>query len=182
MPPLLCKITLIAILATGANVLAAPVLYVGSLSGPAESPPNASTATGFAGVTIDSVAHTMAISASFSGLSSIDTAAHIHCCTTTPLTSTAGVATQVPAFSGFPLGVTAGTYEDFVFDLTQLSTYNSSFVTANGGTAAGAEAALETGVAAGRAYFNIHTMIFPGGEIRAFLVPDTLFGNGFEAM
>jgi hypothetical protein len=181
MPPLLCKITLVATLATGAHVLAAPVLYVGSLSGPAESPPNASTATGFAGVTIDSVAHTMAISASFSGLSSIDTAAHIHCCTATAFTSTAGVATQVPAFSGFPLGVTAGTYQNS-FDLTLVSTYNPSFVTANGGTAAGAEATLESGIAAGKAYFNIHTTIYPGGEIRAFLIPDKLFGNGFEAM
>jgi len=36
----------------------------------------------------------------------------------------------------------------------------------HGGTAAGAEAALVGGLAAGQAYFNIHTSPFPGGEIR----------------
>ena len=32
-------------------------------------------------------------------------------------------------------------------------------------------AALTTGAAAGKAYFNIHTLNFPGGEIRGFLAP-----------
>jgi hypothetical protein len=38
-----------------------------------------------------------------------------------------------------------------------------------GGTAAGAEAALVTGLLAGRAYLNVHTSFAPGGEIRGFL-------------
>jgi hypothetical protein len=42
-------------------------------------------------------------------------------------------------------------------------------VTANGGTTAGAEAALLAGLEAGQAYLNIHTTMFPGGEIRGFL-------------
>jgi hypothetical protein len=123
----------------------------------------------------------MAIVGSFSGLSSNDTAAHIHCCTTTPLTSTAGVATPVPAFTGFPLSVTAGAFSNS-FDLTMASTYNPAFVTANGGTAAGAESVLEAGIPAGRAYFNIHTVNNAGGEIRGFLIPDRLFGDGFEPL
>jgi hypothetical protein len=44
-------------------------------------------------------------------------------------------------------------------------------VTENGGTPAGAEAALLAGLASGSAYLNIHTTLFPGGEIRGFLQP-----------
>jgi hypothetical protein len=39
----------------------------------------------------------------------------------------------------------------------------------HGDTAAGAEAALALGLANGEAYFNIHTTVVPGGEIRGFL-------------
>ena len=46
---------------------------------------------------------------------------------------------------------------DQTFDTLSNSTYNAPFVTANGGTAAGAEAALFAGLAAGTAYLNIHT-------------------------
>jgi hypothetical protein len=66
--------------------------------------------------------------------------------------------------------VTSGTYDN-TFDVTQSSFYNPAFVTANGGTVAGAQAALFTSIAAGTAYFNIHTVNWAGGEIRGFLVP-----------
>src|SRR5262245_43392129 len=49
------------------------------------------------------------ILASFFGLTAPDTASHIHCCQTMPGTNV-GVATTVPAFAGFPLGMTQGTY------------------------------------------------------------------------
>jgi hypothetical protein len=78
------------------------------------------------------------------------------------------VATTLPSFPGFPLGVTSGTFDN-TFDLTMSSSYNPAFVTAQGGTVAGAEAALETALLAGKTYINIHTMNFPGGEIRGFL-------------
>ena len=42
-------------------------------------------------------------------------------------------------------------------------------MTANGGTPASAEAALMASIAAGTAYFNIHSTTFQGGEIRGFL-------------
>jgi hypothetical protein len=57
-----------------------------------------------------------------------------------------------------------------LFDMTQASTWNPAFITANGGTPAGAEAALVAGAAAGEAYLNIHSTNFGGGEIRGFLV------------
>jgi hypothetical protein len=66
--------------------------------------------------------------------------------------------------------VTSGTY-DQTFDMSLLSSYNPAFVTANGGTAASAEAVLFGGIAADEAYLNIHTTTFPGGEIRGLLDP-----------
>jgi len=57
------------------------------------------------------------------------------------------------------------------FDMTLASSWNPAFITANGGTPAGAEAALVAGAAAGEAYLNIHSTVVPGGEIRGFLVP-----------
>jgi hypothetical protein len=122
-----------------------------------------------ADIILDTAAHTLTISINFSGLLSPTTAAHIHCCIV-PFAGTAGVATQVPSASGFPLGVTFGTYLN-TFDTGLSSTYNPAFVTAHGGTAASAEADLAAGIASGQAYLNIHTGLFPSGEIRGFLEP-----------
>ena len=147
------------------------IMYSANLTGPNESPPNASPALGFALITIDDVGNTMEVEATFSGLLGTDTAAHIHCCTAVADTGTAGVATVTPTFTGFPLGVTSGTYDHTFVDMTLTSSgnYNPAFVTANGGTAAGAFNVLLAGMAASEAYFNIHSNVFPGGEIRGFL-------------
>jgi hypothetical protein len=158
-----------AALTSAGAAQAAINIYNATLTGPAESPPNASPGTGSATVTIDTVANTMAVSITFSDLLAGTTASHIHAATAVPLTGTAGVATQLPTFSGFPLGVTSGTYSS-TFDLLTASTYNPAFVTANGGTVAGAEAALLSALASGRSYLNIHTSQFPSGEIRGFLI------------
>ena len=127
----------------------------------------ASLGTGSATVEYDSVLHTMKVDVSFSGLTGTTTVAHIHCCIAAP--GNAGVATTTPTFTGFPSGVTSGVYSH-TFDLMLASSFNAAFVTANGGVA-GAEAALTNGLANGLAYLNIHTMQFPGGEIRGFLAP-----------
>ena len=140
--------------------------YTAALSGPAENPSNSSPGTGFTTVSLDVSTHTLHVVVSFSGLTAGTTASHIHCCTSPP--GTTGVATTVPTFPGFPLGVTAGNY-DQVLDTTQASTWNPAFITANGGTPAGAEAALAAGLGTGRAYLNVHTTAFPAGEIRGFL-------------
>jgi len=151
------------------SLFAGPITYSVIMTGPNESPANASPGTGSATIVIDSTANTLnIISDVFSGLTAPTTASHIHCCTPSPFTGTAGVATQTPSFSGFPLGVTSGTYS-MSFDMTQASTWNPAFVTAQG-SVANAEAALVAGAAAGEAYLNIHTQAFPSGEIRGFLV------------
>jgi hypothetical protein len=144
--------------------------YIANLSGPNESPANSSPGTGFAQVNYDDFAHTLQVEVTFSGLVSNTTASHIHAATTLPGTGTAGVATTTPFFTGFPIGVTSGSFSN-TLDLTLSSSYNPSYITANGGTTASAEAALVAAIAADKAYLNIHTTAFPGGEIRGFLVP-----------
>jgi len=145
---------------------AIPVTFVGNLTGANEVPPVPSSATGLATVVLDAAAQTLEINATFSGLTSNTNAAHIHCCA--PLGTNAGVATAVPAFPGFPLGVTSGTYSSVVFDLTQPTIYNPAFVMLQGGLTQ-AEAALIAGIQNGTTYLNIHTANFPAGEIRGQL-------------
>jgi hypothetical protein len=135
------------------------------------------TGTGATSITLDTVANTLRVEAVFSGLSGTTTVAHIHCCTASPGTGTANVATAVPTFPGFPAGVQAGSY-DMTFDLGAAATFNPAFVTANGDVA-GAAAALIAGLNGGVAYLNIHTMpTFTGGEIRGFptAVPEPAAG------
>jgi len=148
---------------------AIPITFVGSLTGANEVPPVPSPGTGLATVVLDSTAQTLQVNATFSGLTSITSAAHIHCCA--PLGTNAGVATTVPAFPGFPLGVTSGSFSSVVFDLTQPTIYNPAFVTLQGGTIPLAEAALIAGIENGMTYLNIHTVVNPGGEIRGQLEP-----------
>lgn len=128
----------------------------------------ATPGTGTVFVTLDQTLNTMRVQASFSGLVGTTMASHIHCCTVTPLTGNAGVATQTPSFTGFPLGVTSGTFDN-TFDMTLASSYNPAFITAFGGTVPSAFAALSAGMFAGRTYFNVHTSYAPGGEIRGYL-------------
>jgi hypothetical protein len=144
---------------------AAPLLYTADLT--AELPGVVTTGTGETAVVYDPDAQTLRVTAEFRDLVAPTTAAHIHCCVDPP--GTVGVATPVPTFPGFPLGVTLGSY-DQTFDLTLASSWNPAFVTnVGGGTLAGAEAALALGLEQGRAYLNIHSTVYPGGEIRGFL-------------
>ncbi len=159
-------VTCLLALAPALPVGAAPITFDATLSGAAENPANGSTATGIALVTIDDIAHTLEVEVWFDGLTSPNTASHIHCCISAP--GTAAVATQTPTFIGFPTGTTSGTYSQ-IFDTTLASTYRAAFITAQGGLVSAAEAALFTGIEDGLAYLNIHTTPFPGGEIRGFL-------------
>jgi hypothetical protein len=167
-------LALVALFAGSAQ--AVPITFTALLSGPAESPPNASPGIGSATVVYDDVAQTLSIDAEFSGLIGLTTAAHIHCCTAVPGDGIADVAVTTPTLPGFPERVSSGIYSALL-DLTLEASFNPAFITANGGTPAGAEAGLAAGLAAGQAYFNIHSSDFLGGEIRGFLTvpqPTTL--------
>ena len=145
------------------------VTYASALSGAAEAPANVSPGTGQATVIVDDHDFSIRVIVMFSGLLGNVTAAHIHCCTAVPGAATAGVATVTPTFTGFPSGVNAGVY-DHTFDMTAATgSWNNAFVTANGGTRGSAFSALLAGLDSGRAYLNIHSSVFGGGEIRGFL-------------
>ena len=143
--------------------------YFASLDGATEIPANTSSGVGTALFTVDLDLLTMRVQASFADLSGTTTASHIHCCTATPHANNVGVATQLPTFAAFPLGVTSGTY-DQTFDMSLASSYNPAFVTAQGDVS-NAFGALLAGMGSGNAYYNIHTTTFPGGEIRGLINP-----------
>ncbi len=137
------------------------------LLGSNENPANSSPGVGSAEIVVDTIFKTMSLDISFSGLLGNTTATHIHCCQIPP--TNAQVATQTPSFIGFPLGVTSGTYTH-EFDMSLASSYNSAFITAHGGTVDTAFADLLAGMLAGMSYLNIHSTMFPGGEIRGALI------------
>ena len=150
---------------------ATPITLTTVLSGANEIPPIATLGMGQATVIVDPDAQTLQLDVTFSGLTSNSVAAHIHCCLPSPFASmNVGVATTVPAFPGFPLGSTFGTYMSPVFDLSQSLIYNPGFVTMQGGLPQ-AETALINGLLNNETYLNIHTQNFMGGEIRGFLSP-----------
>lgn len=165
------RLLLILTLAWAGAAQAVPIVYTASLDGASENPANASPGSGTAQVTYDPLAHTLLVDVGFTDLIGTVTAAHIHCCIAPP--DNVGVASPTPTFPGFPLGVTSGSYLQS-FDLTQAVSFNAAFITANGGTPASAEAALATGLAAGQAYFNIHTTFIGAGEIRGFLATESV--------
>src|SRR5690348_7217220 len=126
------RLTAPALLATTLTLAAAaasahPVTYIGTLSNLGEPAAAASSlGTGTVNIVFDDDAFTMKVDVTFSGMSGNSTASHIHCCTALAGTGSAGVATPVPTFPGFPLGVTSGSYSQ-TFDLTQASSWNPAF-------------------------------------------------------
>ena len=156
----------LAVLMLSAVARADQLVFTTTLTGAQEVPPSGSPGIGSALVTLDTLTNLLTVNVSFAGLVSPTIASHIHCCAGPGVN--AMVATTVPTFPGFPLGVTTGTYL-MTFDLTLASTYNPAFITAHGGTVAGAQAAFIAGLTSGQTYLNIHTSMFPGGEIRGQL-------------
>ncbi|MEO6695445.1 MAG: CHRD domain-containing protein [Ignavibacteria bacterium] len=118
-----------------------------TLTGLKEVPPNPSTATGVLFGTYDDVTNVLDFDLIFNGLSAPTTAGHFHG------PAPAGVIAPVQiGFAGFPVGVTSGSYSN-TYVLTP---------------------AQELQILGGLWYVNIHTSLFPGGEIRGQLEEGTL--------
>ncbi len=128
------------------------------------------TGSGNAVVMFDDATNILSFTATFAGLSSGTTAAHFHCCTASAFTGTGDVAVDAPSLA-IPTGVTSGTWSE-ALDLDLAANWNPTFVTASGGTTAGATARFLQNIYENKVYLNIHTTGNPGGEIRGFLVPE----------
>jgi hypothetical protein len=109
-----------------------------TLNGAAEVPPAATPATGSAGVSIDTNANTLTFHLTYSGLTTAETAAHIH--------GFAPPGMNAPVI--FPLP--AGTTKDGTWNYTEPQ---------------------EANILAGLTYMNVHSTMFPGGEIRGWIQP-----------
>jgi hypothetical protein len=138
--------------------------YRAVASGALESPPNASPGSSI--ITIDLGGTEAFVDVPFSGLLGTTTQAHIHCCTSSPFTGDAPVA--VP-FADFPTGVTSGSFTTAI-PLDDAASFDPAFLSAHGGTVKGAASALVDAMNANEAYVNIHTSIYPEGEIRGWVV------------
>lgn len=132
-------ITLLAAGALAASAGAAVVHYHFPLSGLEEVPPNASPATGFAIVTLDTDTNMLSWTITYAGLLGSISASHFH---------------EAPPGSNGPVRVNVGALSSPIV-----------------GSAAVTDA-YEAAILAGNAYYNIHTSVFPGGEIRGQVVPE----------
>lgn len=165
MKPVAALLAIVAFGLLAAPASAATIVYTTVHSGANENPPNASTGTGTGTVTVDTTAQTLRFQAAWSGLTSNTIDLHLHCCA--PSTANAGVAIGFGAF--LPAVPANNGSVDQTVDLTMAGVYNAAFLAANGGTASGAMMALLMGLANGLGYQNIHSVEFPGGELRGNL-------------
>jgi len=121
-----------------------------TLTGAGEVPPTTSTATGTVSYTFDPLTAMSTWSVTFAGLTALATAAHVHA----PAPPGSNAAVVVP-LTTIPVA-TSGTY-------------SGSTTTAFPTTSETSAAQYAADLLAGKAYANIHTSNFPGGEIRGWL-------------
>ena len=164
-------------LALASDAAAVIIHYKADLSGLNEIPPVLTTGSGTGDVYYDTVAHTLEIDLTWSDLVGTTTVAHIHAPATAaqiaaaiPFNGTWGVATQPGTLTGFPTGLNSGSYDGSAYSLLDEANFTTGFLSNNGGSAAAAEAALIAYFDSGKAYINIHSGQFPGGEIKGYLV------------
>ena len=75
----LALLPIAALLVQASAAQAIPMTFVGNLSGANEVPPVSPAGTGTVKVVLDPTAQTLELAVTFSNLTSVDTAAHIHC-------------------------------------------------------------------------------------------------------
>ncbi|MGH9469224.1 MAG: CHRD domain-containing protein [Terriglobia bacterium] len=122
--------------------LRADQIFFANLSGAQDVPPTTSTATGFATVDLNSLQTMFSVDLSFSGLEGPATAAHIH----GPALPGSNSGVLFP-FTGVPNAV-AGSIPTQAFTITP----------------------TELGyLESGQLYVNVHSTVFPDGEIRGQL-------------
>ncbi|HEV2498449.1 MAG TPA: CHRD domain-containing protein [Terriglobia bacterium] len=122
--------------------LRADQIFVANLTGAQDVPPTNSTATGFATVDLDSLQTMITVNLTFSGLEGPATAAHIH----GPALPGANSGVLFP-FTGVPSAVSGSIpTQTFAITPTQVGYLES-----------------------GELYVNVHSTVFPGGEIRGQL-------------
>ncbi len=146
---------------------AATLFKSAPLSGANETTPNPSTATGGGTMLLSDDQNSVSIFLSWAGLTGPAVGAHVHCCALPGANGPVAIDFGPPSAASGSLTRT--------YDLTLAATYTNGFRTANGGTAATARTAFLGGLFGGRAYYNVHTARYPGGEIRGQLaaVPET---------
>jgi hypothetical protein len=106
-----------------------------------------SPGTGAAVLVLDDLAKTLSINLTYADLLSPTTNAHIHCCAE-PGVNAAVIIPFIPA--GFVTGSTAGTFLGSFFGLSDTTI---------------------AGIESGLSYINIHTVLYPAGEIRGQIPP-----------
>lgn len=122
------------------------LLFQATLTGAGENPPNASAGTGFATASLDLSTNLLVFNDSWSGLSTPDTATHIH--SPGPVGVNAPVIIPFTLANGFVAGLTSGSvsYSGTITPTQVNELMNGLF------------------------YVNVHTTAFPGGEIRGQLL------------
>jgi len=136
---------LLLTLETGAH--AGSIALSATLGGSQATPPNSSPGTGSAALILNDVSGTLITAGTFSGLTGTTTSADIE--------DSTGLVVHPFAVgpTGFPIGVTGGSFTDIWVGLTSANI-----------------AALESG----SYYINIHTSAFPAGEIRGQIVSSAI--------
>lgn len=152
---------------------ASTLTFEGVLNGAQEVPaPNTSAASGFGVVTVDTIAQTFNVSLTVDGI------------TLAQLNDGLVAAPVGPVhLHNAPAGVNGGIVVPFAFGLLYEATplgfaINATNLTLSNITGGLDFAGLVAELSAGRIYFNVHTDLFAGGEIRGQLAPIPLPASG----
>ncbi len=156
-----------AAIAVAATPATAATWFSTTLSGLNETTPNPSTATGSGTLLLSDDQNSIDVFLQWEGLTGPATGGHVHCC--------AFQGANGPIAIDFGPSAAATGSLTRTYNLTLLATYSGGFLSANGGTAASARTAFLNGLIGGKAYYNVHSARYPGGEIRGQLaaVPET---------